>query len=74
MTRMDGPGFGLCAAPLESSGPGFLDVWQRSDERAGVGKYTRLEFVRGDLESEGRSQDHQFSWGRGSYWVGNLGD
>ena len=23
--RTDGPGFSLCAAPLESSGPGFQD-------------------------------------------------
>ena len=28
--RTDGPGFSLCAAPLESSGPGFCGVGQRS--------------------------------------------
>ena len=27
--RTDGPGFSLCAAPLESSGPGFGGVGQR---------------------------------------------
>ena len=26
MTWTDGPGFSLCAAPLESSGPGFRGV------------------------------------------------
>ena len=26
----DGPGFSLCAVSLESSGPGFCDVGQRS--------------------------------------------
>ena len=30
--RTDGPGFGLCAVPLESSGPGFHGVGQRSGE------------------------------------------
>ena len=28
----DGPGFGLCAAPLESSSPGFRGVEQRFGE------------------------------------------
>ena len=28
----DGPGFSLCAAPLELSGPGFCGVEQRLDE------------------------------------------
>ena len=27
--QTDGPGFSLCAAPLESSGPGFRSVGQR---------------------------------------------
>ena len=63
---MDGPGFSLCAAPLESSGPGFRGMWQKSDERAEVWRYTGPEFVGGDLESEGRSQDRQLSQGRGS--------
>ena len=30
--RTDGPGFSLCAAPLELSGPGFCGVGQRSGE------------------------------------------
>ena len=30
--RTDGPGFSLCAAPLELSGPGFHGVGQRSGE------------------------------------------
>ena len=32
MVRIDEPGFSLCAAPLESSGPGFCGVEQRLDE------------------------------------------
>ena len=36
MMQMDGPGFSLYAVPLESSGPGFRGIWQRSDERAEV--------------------------------------
>ena len=32
MMRTDGPGFSLCAAPLESSGPRFRSVGQRLDE------------------------------------------
>ena len=48
-------------------------MWQRSDEQVEVQRYTGLEFVRGDLESEGRSRDHQLGWGWGSYWVRNLG-
>ena len=35
----DGPGFSLCAAPLESSGPGFCGVEQRLDEQAEVQVY-----------------------------------
>ena len=66
MMWMEGPGFSLCAAPLESSGPGFQGVWQRSDEQAEVRRYTRPEFVGGDLESEGRRQDCQLSRGQGS--------
>ena len=38
-----------------------FEVWQRSDEWVEFQKYTGLVFVRGDLESEGRSQDHQLS-------------
>ena len=36
MTWTDGPGFSLCAAPLESSGPGFRVVRQRVEERVEV--------------------------------------
>ena len=43
LVQTDGPGFSLCAAPLESSGPGFCDVEQRFGERAEVRRYTRLE-------------------------------
>ena len=32
MMWIDGPGFSLCAAHLESSGPGFRGVWQRLEE------------------------------------------
>ena len=30
--QIDGPGFSLCAVPLESSGPGFCGVGQRLGE------------------------------------------
>ena len=43
--RTDGPGFSLCAAPLESSGPGFQGVGQRLGERAEVWRCTRLEMA-----------------------------
>ena len=36
MMWTDRPGFSLCAAPLESLGPGFQDVWQRVREQAEV--------------------------------------
>ena len=35
MTQTDGPGFSLCAAPLELSGPGFHGIGQRLDECEG---------------------------------------
>ena len=36
--QTDGPGFSLCAAPLESSGPGFQDrrVGRMNERRSGV--------------------------------------
>ena len=40
---MDGPSFSFCAAPLESSGPGFRSVEQRLGERAEVQRYTGSE-------------------------------
>ena len=55
MIWTDGPGYSLCAAPLELSGPGFRGVRQRSEEQAEVQRYTGPEFVGEDLESEGRS-------------------
>ena len=41
--QTEGPGFSLCAAPLESSGPGFRGVEQRLGERVEVRMYTRPE-------------------------------
>ena len=35
-----GPGFSLCAAPLESSDPGFRGMEQRFSERVEVWRYT----------------------------------
>ena len=43
LMQTDGPGFSLCAAPLESSGPGFHGVEQRLGDRAEVQRYTRPE-------------------------------
>ena len=36
LMRTDRAGFSLCAAPLESSGPGFRGVEQRLDKRMEV--------------------------------------
>ena len=52
----DGPGFSLCAAPLESSRPGFHSVGQRSGERVEVRRCTRLEMSE-RVGSKRRSQD-----------------
>ena len=49
MTRMDRPGFSLCAVLLESSGPGFRGV-------SGSLEYSRPERDREDLETK-RGQD-----------------
>ena len=51
--RTDGPGFSLCAAPLELSGPGFQDgrVNRMNEQRSGG---SRTGDVRGGY-SEGRS-------------------
>ena len=51
--QTDGPGFSLCAVPLESSGPGFQDgrVDGMNEQRSGV---YRTGDGRGDY-SEGRS-------------------
>ena len=56
MMRTDGPGFSLCAAPLESSGPGFHGMEQRLDEQAEVWMYTRPELSERTLEGKGRIQ------------------
>ena len=53
--QTDGPGFSLCAAPLESSGPGFHSVSQRSGEQAEVQRCTRPEMAE-RVGSERRSQ------------------
>ena len=53
--RTDGPGFSLCAAPLESSGPGFHSVGQGSGEQADVWRCTKLETSE-RVGSERRSQ------------------
>ena len=45
LVQTEGPGFSLCAAPLESSGPGFRSVEQRLGERAEVRRYTGLEML-----------------------------
>ena len=43
LVQTDGPGFSLCAAPLESSSPEFHGVGQRLGERVEVQRYTRPE-------------------------------
>ena len=43
LMRTDGPGFSLCAAPLELSGPGFRGMEQRLGEQAEVQMYTGPE-------------------------------
>ena len=53
LQRTDGPGFSLCAAPLESSGPRFQSGSRRSDEQVEVRRYTRPEMVE-RIGSEGR--------------------
>ena len=63
--QTDGPGFSLCAAPLELSGPGFHGV-----EQGWVNEW-RSEAIpdrrcRRGLESEGRSQGCEINRGRGS--------
>ena len=45
LVQADGPGFSLCAAPLELSGPGFHGAEQRLGEQAEVWRYTGLEML-----------------------------
>ena len=52
--RTDGPGFSLCAAPLESSDTGYRSGGCRSDEWAEVRGYTRPKMAEG-IDSERRS-------------------
>ena len=52
MTQMDGPGFSLCAAPLESLGPGFRGARQNGRGRSRSPEYFRPERDGGDLESK----------------------
>ena len=56
MTRTDGPGFSLCAVPLESLGPGFWGARQNGRGRSRSPEYFRLERNRGDLEGK-KGQD-----------------
>ena len=41
--QTDGPGFSLCAVPLESSGPGFHGIEQRFGEQVEVQRYSILD-------------------------------
>ena len=61
--QTDGLGFSLCAAPLESSGPGFRGVGQRMGERAEVWRCTGPETLE-RVESERRSQGCNINWMR----------
>ena len=54
---IDGPGFSLCAAPLELSGPGFHGMEQRLGERAEVRRYTGLEMMERTLRARGGVKD-----------------
>ena len=59
----DGPGFSLCAAPLELSGPGFRGVGQRLGERAEVRRCTEPEMSE-RVESKRMSQGCHINWTR----------
>ena len=52
--QTDGPGFSLCAVPLELSGPGFCSIEQRLGERAEVWRYTRLEMSERTCRERGK--------------------
>ena len=54
MTWTDRPGFSLCAAPLESLGPGFWGAWQGGRGRSRSLEYSRLERDGEDLDKEGQ--------------------
>ena len=61
VVQTDGPGFSLCAAPLELSGPVFRSDTVRTAEGDGSPEYLRLERDRENLVCE-----------RGQDLVGNL--
>ena len=54
MMQIDGPGFSLCAVPLELSGSGFNGMEQRLDERAEVQTYTRPELSERTFRGRGK--------------------
>ena len=54
MTQMNGPGFSLCAAPLESSGPVFQSDMVRTAEEDRGPEYSRPERDRENLVSKRR--------------------
>ena len=65
LVRTDGPGFSLCAAPLESSGPGFCSMdrgWVNEWRSGGILDWR----CRRGLDSEGRGQGCEINRGRGS--------
>ena len=45
LVQTEGPGFSLCAVPLESSGPGFCGVEQGLGERGEDWRYTGPEML-----------------------------
>ena len=54
MTQMDGPGFSLCAAPLELLGPVFQSDMVRTAEEDGGPEYSRPERKGENLVSKRR--------------------
>ena len=62
LVRTEGPGFSLCAVPLESSGPGFCGVEQGLGEQAKVWRYTGPD-VGEDLRARGEVKDVIINWG-----------
>ena len=52
VTGMDGPGFSLCAVPLESLGPGFWGAQRNGRGMSGSPEYSRPERDGEDLVSK----------------------
>ena len=50
----DGPVLSLCAAPLESSGPGFCGMEQRLDKCVEVQVYIRPELLERSCRGQGK--------------------